>query len=233
MLDHIQLLVFDLDYLIFDCALLKVRALRQSLISFAETIPQDIRLPDAMDAEEGYLLHGFRWTQFLEIGLEEERLAELQHVYRINEDLLLEAGAGQIYPGVLDLLVNLRRNNVALALGADASREYLLSVSDRQNLDDLFDIALCTQEFGVGGTDEMLEEIMRHCEVNRSETVVLGTRSSFFEAAHNLNAMAVGCGWGLHHHGGLGNADLQSLTLATLFPAIQKADQLSAQSIDY
>jgi phosphoglycolate phosphatase-like HAD superfamily hydrolase len=232
-LDHVQLLVFDLDYLIFDCALLKVRALRQSLISFAETIPQDIRLPDAMDAEEGYLLHGFRWTQFLEIGLEEERLAEFQHVYRINQDHLLEAGAGQIYPGVLDELANLRNNQLALALGADASREYLLSVNDRHNFADLFDIALCTQEFGVGSTDEMLEEIMRQCEVNRSETVVLGTRPSLFEAAHNLNLTAVGCGWGIHHHGGLGNADLQSLTLATLFPSIQKADKLSAHSIDY
>jgi phosphoglycolate phosphatase-like HAD superfamily hydrolase len=232
-LDHIKLLVFDLDYLIFDCASLRVRALRQSLISFADTIPQDIRLPDAMDAEEGYLLHGFRWTQFLEIGLEEERLAELQHVYRINEDRLLEAGAGQIYPGVLDELANLRSNKLALALGAEASREYLLSVSDRHDLADLFDISLCTQEFGVGSTDEMLEEIMHQCEVNRSETVVLGTRPSFFEAAHNLNALAVGCGWGIHHHGGLGNADLQSLTLATLFPAIQKADELSAHSIDY
>ena len=233
MLDHIQLLVFDLDYLIFDCALLKVRALRQSLISFADTIPQDIRLPDAMDAEEGYLMHGFRWTQFLDIGLDEERLAEFQPVYRINEDRLLEAGAGQIYPGVLDELANLRSNKLMLALGAEASREYLLSVSDRYDFAALFDIALCTQEFGVGGTDEMLEEIMRQCEVNRSETVVLGTRPTFFEAAHNLNAMAVGCGWGIHHHGGLGNADLQSLTLSTLVPAIHKADELSTQSIDY
>lgn len=230
MLDHIQLLVFDLDYLIFDCASLKVRALRQSLIAFADSIPQDVRLPDALDAEEGYLLHGFRWTQFLEIGLQEERLAELQHVYRIQEDRLLEAGAGQIFPGILEELANFRRNKLALALGAEASREYLLSVSDRHNLDDLFDIAFCTQEFGVGSTDEMLEEIMRHGEVNPSETVVLGTRPALFEAAHNVNAVTIGCGWGIHRHGGLGNADLQSLTLANLHPALRKADDLSAQS---
>jgi phosphoglycolate phosphatase-like HAD superfamily hydrolase len=229
MFRHIRLLLFDLDYLIFDCSGLKVRALRQSLISFADAIPQNIRLPDAMDAEEGYRDHGFRWTQFLEIGLGEERLSELQLAYRIHEDRFLEAGVGEIYPGIYELLERCRESGLELALGAEATRDYLLEVSDRHRLDHMFGIALCTEEFGVGGTDEMIEEIMRHHEVNPSETVVLGTRPAFFQSAHNLDLVTVGCGWGLHQHDRLAEADFKALTMASLQTALQEADRLAAR----
>ena len=53
MLNHLKLLVWDLDYLVFDCSELKVTALRQSLIALADSIPHSVRLPDAIDAEGG------------------------------------------------------------------------------------------------------------------------------------------------------------------------------------
>jgi len=228
-LSNIRLLVLDLDYLVFDSAALKLRALRQSLISFADTIPQNVRLPDAMDAEEGYRDYGFRWTQYLEIGLGAERLAELQQAYRIHEERLIEAGVGQIYPGLKELLEHFRRENIDLALGAEARRDYLLAVSDRHELDSVFQTVLCTEEFGVGSIDEMLGELMRHHEVNRSETVVLGTRPAYFQAAHNLDLVTVGCGWGLHRHHRLGDADFQANTLSHLKSALQEADNLAAR----
>lgn len=229
MLQHIRLLILDLDYLVFDCALLKVQALRQSLISLADSIPQNVRLPDAMDAEEGFREYGFQWTRHLEIGLDEESLENLQQAYSLNEDRLVEAGVGKVFPGVEEFIMNCRKSNVAVALGADASRDYLLSVTDRHQLDSLFQIAFCTEEFGVGSADEMMEEIMRYAEVSFSETLVLATRPRFFQAAHNLDLLTVACGWGLHEHRGLAEADLQSLTLSQLYPAIQKADQIASQ----
>jgi phosphoglycolate phosphatase-like HAD superfamily hydrolase len=229
LLRHIKLLVFDLDYIVFDCSALKVAALRQSLISFADAIPQSVRLPDLQDAEEGFRQHGFRWTQFLEIGLDEERLAEVAQAYRINEERLIAARIGQIYPGILEFLSGCRHRQVALALGAEASREYLLSVSDRHELDSFFEAALCTEEYGVGSSEEMLEDLMRQAEVFPSETLVLGTRPAFFDAAHNLDVLTVGCGWGIHKFDGLREADLQALTIGRLLPAIREADELAAQ----
>lgn len=229
MLQHIRLLIFDLDYLIFDCSKLKVNALRHSLISFADAIPQSVRLPDLADAEEGYRAHGFRWTQFLEIGLGEERLAELQQAYRIHEDRLLEAGVGQVFEGMKEFLGAIRGSDVEVALGAEASRDYLLGVYDRHRLDLLFDFAMCTEEFGVGRADEMIAEIMHQAAVNPSETLVLGTRPSLFESAHNLDVLSIGCGWGILQHDGLAEADLQSHSLAQAVPAIRKADELAAQ----
>jgi len=226
---HTRLLVFDLDYLVFDCSPVKIQALRQSLIAFAESIPQSVRLPDAIDAEEGYRDHGFRWTQFLEIGLDEERLSELQRVYSIQEERLLDSGAGRVFPGLTELLEQCRRHGLQLAIGADASRDYLMAVSDRHRLHDLFSLALCTEEFGVGSTDEMLAEIIHHHEVNPSETVVLATRAAMFQAAHRLDVVTIGCGWGIHRHDGLAEADFRSLTLSALEPALEEADDLSSR----
>ncbi len=228
---HIRLLIFDLDYLIFDCAALKVKALRETLIPFADAIPHDVRLPDAMDAEEEFRDHGRHWTQQLLLGLDATGMTQLQSDYRIHEERLVLAGAGRIYPGLVELLFQCRQNGISAAIGADASRDYLMAVSDRHDLDNLFEMVYCTEEFGKGSADEMIDEIMSRAEVNRSETLVLGTRPDFFQSAHNLDILTIGCGWGLQCHDALGAADLQTLTISQVYPAIVKADGLAAQDL--
>jgi phosphoglycolate phosphatase-like HAD superfamily hydrolase len=228
-LQHIRLLIFDLDYLVFDCALLKVQALRQSLISLADAIPQSIRLPDMVDAEEGFRNHGFRWTRFLEIGLNEETLEYLQQAYRIHEDRLIESRMGQIYPGIEQFIANCRQQRTETALGAEASRDYLINVNDRHHLDNLFQISLCTEEFGVGDADEMFGEIMQQAEVNPSEALALGTRPQFFRAAHNHDLLTVGCGWGIQQQDSLAEADLISPSFSELATIVEKADYLASQ----
>jgi phosphoglycolate phosphatase-like HAD superfamily hydrolase len=228
-LRHIRLLILDLDYVVFDCALVKVQALRQSLISLAEAIPQSARLPDATDVEEAFRGHGFRWPQFVEIGLNEERLGDLQQAYGIHESRLIQSGVGKMFPGIEDVIASCREENLEIALGAEASREYLISVTERHNLDSYFEIMFCTEEFGIGSTQEMLGDIMYQAEVNPSEVVVLGTRPQFFQAAHNLDVLTIGCGWGIRRHDGLAEADLQPVGLAQLPPAIQRADYLASQ----
>jgi phosphoglycolate phosphatase-like HAD superfamily hydrolase len=228
-LGHIRLLVLDLDYLVFDCAILKAQALRQSLIEFADAIPQSAHLPDAADAEEGFCGHGRYWTQFLEIGLNEEQQAGLQKVYDFHEKQLIQAGVGRIYSALEKELGVCLSENISLALGADASRGYLMAVSDRHDLHSFFDITMCTEEFGSGSAVEMLDEIMLQAGVNPSEMLVLGTRPPMFQSARSLGMKTIGCGWGLHQHNGLAEADLQVLAPAELFPAIAKADDIASQ----
>jgi phosphoglycolate phosphatase-like HAD superfamily hydrolase len=226
---HIRLLIFDLDYVVFDCALLKVQALRQSLISLADAIPQSVRLPDAMDAEEGFRTHGFRWPRFLEIGLAEETLEHLQQAYRVYEDRLIESKAGRLFPEIEQLLINCKNQNIATALGAEASRDYLVAASDRLQLDNLFQIALCTEEFGAGDADEMFSEILYQAEVNPSETLALGSRPQFFQAARNYDLLTIGCGWGVRKQDGLAESDFVAPSLSDLANAVEKADRLASQ----
>ena len=232
MLRHIRLLILDLDYLVFNCAFLKAQALRQSLIALADLIPASVRLPEAAEAETGFREHGFRWVRHLEIGLDEQRLDHLQQAYALHENRLVESGKGGLYPGIEEFIMNCRRAGVAVAIGAEATREYLISVMDRHQMDGLFQVTLCTEEFGMGDADEMMMEIMRQVEVNPSEALVLGTCPHTFRAAHGLDILTVGCGWGLQQPAGLSDADLQSLTIPDLSATIEKADGLALQHLD-
>jgi phosphoglycolate phosphatase-like HAD superfamily hydrolase len=228
LLRHIKLLVFDLDYLLFDSSLLKSNALRQSLVSFADTIPHSVRLPDAVDIEDAYRLHGSRWLQGLELGLDESQVEDLAAAYRIHEKRLLEAGVGRVYPGVTELLSACRAAGLRLAVGADSNREYLMSVGDRHGMGDMFDVMLCTEEYGSGMAQEMLEDVMLQAEVHPSETVVLGTRPETFEAARSIDVVPVGCGWGLRRHDELEPAGLRALALRDLPVVLKEIDENAA-----
>jgi phosphoglycolate phosphatase-like HAD superfamily hydrolase len=227
-LRHIRLLIFDLDYLVYDSAALKVKALRQCLISFADAIPQNLRLPDAVDIEEAFRAFGYRWFESLDLGLG-DLPPSLIDAYRIHEHRLIEAGAGQVYPALKPVLNACKRDEIRLALGADAARDYLLEVSDRHGLDDLFDVSLCAAEFGMGSVAEMLEEVVRLAEVNRSEAIVLGTRPEYFRVARELDLTAIGCGWGTQRQEFMAEAEYQCLAPAGIFPAVLRADELAAR----
>jgi FMN phosphatase YigB (HAD superfamily) len=231
-LRRIRLLIFDLDYVVFDCAPLKVQALRQSMISLADIIPQSVSLPRAADAEAGFREQGRHWIHHLELGMDEGQLNDLRQTYAVQENRLVESNSGNIYAGIQAFLAQCRQINLTTALGADADRNYLVTVSDRYELDGLFQFKLCSEEFGQGGADEMLEEIMRQAEVNPGETLVLGTRPDYFQAARALDILSIGCGWGIHRHSALVEADLQALSISLLFSAIEKADAICSQNLD-
>lgn len=231
MLQHIRLLILDLDYLVFDCANLKANALKQCIAASDIVLSLNVPLPDSVTVEEGFRDHGFRWTRHLEIGLNEEELMNLEQAYGIHEIRMINSGVGGIYTGIEEFIVKCRQANLAVALGADARRDYMLAIVDRHELDSLFQFALCTDEFGSGDAVEMMEEIMHQAEVNPSETLVLGTRPHLFGSANSVDAGTIGCGWGISNHDGLADADMQSLTLDQLFSAIQKADALVMQRL--
>ena len=227
MFRQIKLLVLDLDYVVLDCAALKVRALRDSLMPFAEYLPHDVRLPDSLDIEQLFLEQGSHWIRSLDIGLPDDQLLSLESSFRPHEVRLLEADTGRTFPGVANLLMGCRNEGLKLALGAEGSRDYLMAFCDRNEMDLTFDIAVCTEEFGVGGTEEMISEIMDHSEVTASETILLATLPRYFEAGRDLGTLTIGCGWGIHEHAALSHADFQSLTLQHALPIIRQADSVT------
>lgn len=229
MLRHIRLLILDLDYLVFDCTFLKMQALRESLISLADAIPHELRMPDPEDVEEGFRDYGFRWIAGVAQGGNVSGLDDLENAYRLHEIRLMESGVGSVYSGMNEFIRNCAGQGVLASLGADASRDYLLAVADRHQLDAIFHGTFCTEEFGAGGTDEMFAEILDHAEVHPSEAVALSVRPAVFQAAHALDMLAIGCGWGIRDHRGLAEADLLAPAISHLYAAIKQADDLASE----
>jgi phosphoglycolate phosphatase-like HAD superfamily hydrolase len=223
----IRLLVFDLDYLVFDCALIKTQALRQGLVSLAEAIPHATSLPDELDIQEAFLDHGISWVEHLDLGLSHGAMGNLQQTFSIHESGLIESGVGALYAGLENFLLNCQKMDIAVALGAEATRDYLLAVADKYQLDTLFQPILCTEEFGSGCAEEMYEEIMQIAEALPSETIVLGTRPRMFEAAHAVDAKAIGCGWGMRNRGlnRLKEADFQAASISQLDTILKQVDE--------
>ncbi len=229
MLRQIRLLVFDLDYLIFDCSLRQLQALRQSLISFSDGMPQHVHLPDAIEIESAFRDHGRLWIRSLDLEMGEESLADLEREYQVHERRLIEAGIGREYAGISEVLLACRREGMVLTLGAEASRDYLMAVSDRHDLDRSFEILLCTEEYGRGGAGEMLSDALNQAEVNPSETLVFGTRRPFFDASRALDLFTIGCDWGLQQKDALETADFQSPTVDHILQVIRRIDEIGAQ----
>jgi phosphoglycolate phosphatase-like HAD superfamily hydrolase len=232
LLDKIRLLIFDLDYLVFDCAALKLRALRHCLLEFADQIPTDARLPDSVDIEECCMAAGHKWVSSMPLGLDESGQIELAECYLLEESRHLESGAGVLFPGIRDLFSGCRDSGLILGLGADSRRDYLMSVSDRLGLDQVFEVSLCTEEYGSGRTEEMFEDILQQVEVLPSEAIILGTRSPYFEAARGMNIPSIGCGWGLQQKKDFSAAVYESPSLAHLVPLIRQADAIAASSFE-
>ncbi len=203
---------------------MRLQALRQSLLSFADVIPHNVRIPDAADIEDGYRARGRAWTGELQVGLRADQLGELGRQLEINEQRLVAAGMGSPYPGMEALLSRLQREGLTLHLGADASREHLLSVSDKHRLDRHFEAMFCAGEFGTGQLWDMFEESMHRAGVHSSETVALGTRPEYFRAAHSLDVMTIGCGWGIRQQGGLAEAILQCGQVERAWTAVSRMD---------
>ncbi len=229
MFRQIRLLVFDLDYLVFDCGLLKAHALRESLIAFADAIPQGARLPDGADIETAFRDYGHRWARHLDLGLDEDVALDVERAYQIRERHLIERGVGRIYPGVEQALTTCREAGISCALGAEASRDYLMAVSDHHDLDQYFDLSLCTEEYGLGSAQEMLGDLLNQAEVNPSEVLVLGTRPAMFEAGHSLDLLTLGCGWGIHLKDSLETADFHVSSVAQIIPVARRADEIAAE----
>ncbi len=227
MFQKTQLLIIDLDFLLFDCLLLKERTLRQSLLSVAELIPQSARLPDGIDIEERYLEHGYRWAKYLELGLDKEQMESFAREYGTIEPAVVESGGGRLFEGLLGSIKSWKHGGLRVALGSDARRDYLLAVSDCFGLDGHVDTLVCSEEYGGGGVGEMLDEIAYLSEVHPSETVVLGTRPAFFQAARDNDMMSVGCGWGIRNQAILETADLNAQTVNDLEHTIQEVDRIS------
>lgn len=229
MLRQIKLVVFDLDYLVFDCRPVKAQALRQSLIALADVIPHHVRLPDAADIETAFLEHGCGWLKSIGAELDEKHLPDFERVYQIHEQRLIESGAGKTYAGIEALLDFCRREGVSAALGAEATRDYLMTVCDRQEFDRIFETILCTEEFGSGGAGEMLADILARQEVNPSEAVVLGTRPAFFDACHSLDLMTIGCAWGIQEQSILDASDFPAQAVEHVVTVLHRIDEIAAQ----
>lgn len=135
-------------------------------------------------------------------------------------DLCLEAEAqevlarGRLYPGIEDLLLDLRRFGRKVVLVTNAGARYLNAVRRRVEYDRLLD---GIYHFGLNGHARKAEMIRAAREEFRAgSAVMVGDRASDLEGAREAGVPFVGCLYGYGSRDEIGEADRLARDVAEL-----------------
>jgi phosphoglycolate phosphatase len=100
------------------------------------------------------------------------------------------------FPGVYDMLVNLKESGYQLAVATGKTREGLIKAMTATHTENLFDITRCADETASKPNPKMLHEIMRHTQATPDRTLMVGDSIHDLQMAQNANVPSIGvvCG---------------------------------------
>jgi phosphoglycolate phosphatase len=191
-----ELVVFDLDGVLFDSGELVV----ESIALAVERLRTETGLPLPLPSRERiFALMGTPnrgYARGLGLNLTEEQYRRFGALVGEAEVELIRAGHGAPHEGIPELVKWLGSRGVRLAVASNCGRPYLLEFLDRFDLADAFAISLCNDDCPSGDKIDLLEMVLEHQAVLASETVYLGDRGRDEAAARALGLGFLACTWG-------------------------------------
>jgi phosphoglycolate phosphatase len=100
------------------------------------------------------------------------------------------------FPGVYDMLVNLKESGYQLAVATGKTREGLIKAMAATHTENLFDITRCADETASKPNPKMLHEIMRHTQATPDRTLMVGDSIHDLQMAQNANVPSIGVACG-------------------------------------
>jgi len=174
-----QLVIFDVDGTLHDTFRWWAPVVRRGIAAFAEREGMQLALPDdrAADAVVG-MKDDEVWGAFLPDD-QRHRWRDLREVVVPLEVAELHR-RDYLFPGVRELLVELREHGVAIALASNCRSRYMAGVRDGQGLGDLVDAFYCLDSNGVETKTDMLRLA---CDRFGRPATMVGDREPDLEAA--------------------------------------------------
>lgn len=176
-----ELVIFDIDGTLNGVEMWWPELLRSGLREFAAKTGLAIPAPDdaaalaVVGSQEREV-----WRPFL-APADQHRWEELRAEILPQEVALLSSGRDYLYPGIRELLAELRARGVKLALASNCSAAYLRAQIEGQGLGALTDWQFCLASPGVQTKADMLERALWAAGTRRA--VMVGDRDSDQEAA--------------------------------------------------
>jgi phosphoglycolate phosphatase len=185
-----DLVVFDWDGTLFDSTALIVQSIQAACRDIGAPVPDDQRASYVIGL-------GLRAAmEHAAPGLDPSRyplLAErYKHHYFTRQDALA------LFPGVLDMLRDLRRRNHWLAIATGKSRSGLDDALATVELDGVFDGSRTADETQSKPHPQMLLELMREFGCEPGRTLMIGDTTHDLELAANAGAPSVAVSYGAH-----------------------------------
>jgi phosphoglycolate phosphatase len=128
-------------------------------------------------------------------GVDQETLTRLTASYQ-QTYLTWEIDRRDLFPGVYDMLVELKQAGYQLAVATGKTRSGLNQALQATDTEKLFSITRCSDETASKPDPLMLHEIMRHTRIANHRSLMVGDSIHDLQMAMNaqISSIAVSCG---------------------------------------
>jgi len=185
-----DLLVFDWDGTLMDSASAITGSLQAACADLDLPVPSDedarfiigLSLNDAM----AHVLPDLDPADYSKVT------GRYSHHYRLRE------GETTLFPGVTEMIKELRAAGFALAVATGKSRRGLDRVMRSTGLEPYFDASRCADEGFSKPHPGMLEQLMDELGMESSRTLMIGDTTHDMEMARNASVARLGVAYGAH-----------------------------------
>ncbi|WP_027157343.1 HAD family hydrolase [Methylobacter luteus] len=189
MKSRFDLIIFDWDGTLVDSIDWIVTCLQHAAVSCNCTIPERQAAKDVIGLSTKNAI------QTLFTGADEETRNQLMSCY-IEAFFARQISRDDLFAGVYEMLVQLKRAGFQLAVATGKSRAGLDKALQATGTEDLFDITRCADETASKPDPAMVLDIIQHVEVANERTLMVGDSIHDMQMALNaqIASIAVSCG---------------------------------------
>lgn len=185
-----DLLVFDWDGTLFDSTAIIARCIQKAVMDVSGQEPSFEQASHVIGLG---LLHALRLAA---PHVPEHHYPELARRYSLHYDA--HADDLSLFPGALDMLIDLKRQGYILAVATGKSRRGLDKTLAKLPIGGLFHATRTADETAGKPDPKMLHELMRELAVPAAQTLMVGDTSHDLQMALNAGCRGVGVSYGAH-----------------------------------
>lgn len=189
-MQHFDLIVFDWDGTLIDSTGLIAQCIR--------TAARDLGLPEPEEAAAKHVIGlGLQdATASLFPGVGEAQ--RLEFALRFRHHYVVRDHEAPLYPGVPEMLGDLKRDDRFMAIATGKPRAGLDRSLEHTGLKPYFDFTRCADEGFPKPHPEMLERLMDFCAVDRERVLMIGDTTHDLQLAANAGVRALAVNYGAH-----------------------------------
>ena len=189
MKNRFDLIIFDWDGTLIDSIDWIVHCLQMAAKQYDRTIPE----PQAARDVIGLSITNACRTLFP--GVDDVMLAQLTACYQ-QTYLSRQLSRENLFPGVYEMLVELKQSGYQLAVATGKTRAGLQQALQATDTEALFCITRCSDETASKPDPLMLHQIIQHANAASDRTLMVGDSTHDLQMAMNaqISSIAVSCG---------------------------------------
>ncbi len=192
----LELMIFDLDGVLFDSGDLVVAAVGRAVARLSAELGRPVAPPAPERIRALMGVPNREYARGMGLELDEAGWRRFQALVQEEEVACIESGDARMPVGIPPLLDALEEHSVRCAVASNCGRPYLLAFLDYFNLAERFTLAVCNDDAPDGDKAELLDLVLEHQAVLASEAIYLGDRRRDLDAARAAGTGFIACLWG-------------------------------------